>query len=306
MLIVMAALRYQKGLLSNKGDLLLYYMSQEQLKIIQPLQKIEVLNKSSGALKGSIGFVCGTYREGDIPKFPTPDILIANVAFIRSGKSGKPKLSICPIRTVLSNAYESDVYKKILAEELSNNLGLANIKIIDNATKNIMDLSSAEFIGYIAALSFYTLHLTNYRASASNEQMSSFLKDGVMPANICSVLLSLEYKTYYQLALDMFEHNKNIRAVVMEELYKQFLPCINAHKEHVYWMNTNNDISAKVSSDKDRLITVKYVDVTESDFVESNSKQRSNVKISNKIWDSLGITKAMNAMIKNKHQTGDT
>jgi len=299
-------LESQKGLLSIKGDLLLYYMSQEQLKIIQPLQKIEVLNKSRGALKGSIGFVCGTYREGGIPKFPTPDIIISNIAFIRSGKSGKPKLSICAIRTVLSNAYKSDEYKKILSEELSNNLGLVNIKIIDNVTKNIMDLSSAEFIGYIAALSFYILSLANCRGAASNEQMSSFLKDGVISANICGMLLSLENKTYYQLALDMFEHNKNIRAIVMEELYKQFLPYINAHKDHVYWMNTNNDTPAKVSSDKDRLISVKYVDATESDFVESNSKQRSNVKISNKIWDSLGITKAMNAMIKNKHQTGDT
>lgn len=304
----MVILESQKGLLNNKGDLLLYYMSQEQLKIIQPLQKIEVLNKSISALKGSIGFVCGTYREGDIPKFPTPDILIANVAFIRSGKSGKPKLSIHAIRTVLSNAYESDIYKKILAEELSNDLGLANIKIIDNVIKNIMDLSSAEFIGYIAALSFYILRLADRRGSTSNEQMSSFLKDGVISDNICGVLLSLENKTYYQLALDMFEHNKNIRAVVMESLYKQFLPYINAHKNHICWMNTNNDAPVEVSSDKDRLVTVKYVDITESDFVESNSKQISNVKISNKIWNLLKDTTKLKNLSRthNPQKIGDT
>lgn len=136
--------------------------------LIQPLQKIEVIDSGKQCKAGSIGYLA--YARG----ISGYNLVEQDIVFTKFGKSGKPRTSLVKLRTpfidIESLNFHEDNRKsieKIFQDYLMPHYGNENerdrkMRSIDSHTKaipievkNLIEFGIWEFMAYISALSIF-------------------------------------------------------------------------------------------------------------------------------------------------------
>jgi len=144
---------------------------QETLKLFQ---KIEVIKSSRQTKPGSIGYITSLNDLGQ------QNSLDVRVMFTRFGKSGKERLSVSKLRPPLIDIDSlpiSENSKKDL-EVLTNKVLMSKgirygvcdskIKVIQEESKNLIDLDTWNFMAYISAISLFLSGYATQRIRGAN------------------------------------------------------------------------------------------------------------------------------------------
>jgi len=136
--------------------------------LIQPLQKIEVIDSSKQCKAGSVGYLAYTLGING------HNLVEQDIVFTKFGKGGKPRVSLVKLRTpfidIESLNFPQEHRKSIekivqdyLMPRYGNESGRdrgrrsidSHIKIIPIETKNLTEFKIWEFTAYISALSMF-------------------------------------------------------------------------------------------------------------------------------------------------------
>lgn len=132
--------------------------------LIQPLQKIEVINSSKQCKTGSIGYVIHAHNIGGY------NLLGYDIMFTKFGKSGKPRISLTSlvaqfvdIESLSFNKEHKGTIEKVLQDYMmpyhygrrESSAVDSYIKMVPIESKDLTELETWEFMTYISTLSMF-------------------------------------------------------------------------------------------------------------------------------------------------------